>query len=116
MTIRKTPASTQVKEETVTADDKSFTVLLTNHLDEELAFGEEPCLEREEDGTWKAVETRENVAWHDIAHILRPGESGEDTVYLSGMYKELTPGHYRYSKKMTGESGSFMARAEFDIK
>ena len=108
--------SAVLQEKEVKAGDESITILLTNHSETELAYGEEPALERETDGRWESVKLKDNVGWHEIAHILEAGGSSKDTVYLRNVYEDITPGHYRYSKKMMGENGDFMARVEFDIK
>ncbi|MEL7602433.1 MAG: immunoglobulin-like domain-containing protein [Bacillota bacterium] len=60
-------------------------------------FGEASYLQQKTSSGWKTVPFSEDVAWIDIAYMLKPGESKEISLSLS-LFSALTPGEYRLAK------------------
>lgn len=96
-----------VRETPVPLDAKTITVLVSNPTDEEMTFGEDYWLEKQnEDGTWEKLEYLPDTAWHDIGLVVPPQSTGTheiSPVYFYGK-EALQPGHYRYGNKFDGET------------
>ncbi|MBQ7360765.1 MAG: hypothetical protein IJW63_11815 [Lachnospiraceae bacterium] len=72
-----------------------FTIKLTNNTEEEWCYGTYFSVQAYIDGAWYDIPAIPgNWAFHDIAMILKPGASVEET-YNIGMYGDLPAGEYR---------------------
>lgn len=80
--------------EEVPADGKTK-VVITNNSGEDFEYGEYFSLQNQIDGHWYTMPVKaENIAFHDICHILPAGESAEE-IYDISIYGPLEPGAYR---------------------
>jgi hypothetical protein len=60
----------------------------------------------EKDGKWYVVEPKEDIFWIEIAYIIAPGETNEESVTLNEYYGTLEPGNYRIVKTFTDPNGN----------
>lgn len=79
-------------------DAESATLVITNLSDNEYIFGAPYALEIERDGAWFVYPPKEELAWIDIAYILEPGGSNEETISIKSLYGTLESGTYRVAK------------------
>lgn len=103
-----------VRETPVPLDAKTITVLVSNPTDEEITFGEDYWLEKQnENGTWEKLKYLPDTAWHDIGLVVPPHTTGTHEISPVYFYGEeaLQPGHYRYGNQFDGET----LYAEFDF-
>ena len=84
--------------------DNIVTVTIQNNTEAEFCYGTYFSLQKEIDGVWYTLPIAlSNYGFTDIACILSPGNSTEETCDLT-MYGELSDGHYRIEKeKMAAE-------------
>ena len=105
-----------VKEEKITQETETITLLYTNHSDQEYIYGAETHLEVKVDDKWYVVPLLEDVGWEDIAYILSPNDTREDTFYIKANYGQLDGGNYRIVKTLHADNGSIFSIAEFKIQ
>lgn len=77
---------------------ESATLIITNRSEDEYIFGVPYGLETERDGAWFTYQPKEEQAWIDIAYILEPGGSNEETISINSLYGTLERGRYRVVK------------------
>ena len=106
----------RIVDETVTTETDSVMIEYINNTDTEIAFGKEPHLEIESEGSRYVVPVKEDAAWEDIGYILPPNGSDEKDFSLKFYYGNLNPGHYRIVKTFFADSGNVAAAVEFDIQ
>ena len=109
-----------MKQDTYYPDSAELKATLKNGTKYTYTFGEASYLQVRSGGTWKTVPFKEDVAWIEIAYILKPGESKEVTLSLN-LFSTLKPGVYRLVKDVFGDKGNGQntkeqATAEFLIK
>ena len=75
-----------------------LTMTITNLSDYNLNFGDPYDLMKEENGEYRLVPMKENTGWHDILHVLEPGEEKEQEMDISLVYGELEPSNYCINK------------------
>ena len=96
--------------------------ILKNGTEEECFYGDDYYLEKQEDGSWKRLNTLtgEPLTWTMIARLLKPGEQKEIKIDWKDGYGELKSGIYRILKEATkgeGESSKKLRLySEFTIK
>lgn len=98
----------------VPLDVKTITVFVNNPTDEEMTFGEDYWLEKQdEDGRWEKLAYLPDAAWHDIGLVIQPHSTGKHEISPVYFYGEdaLQSGHYRYGNQFDGET----LYAEFDF-
>ncbi|WP_195985521.1 immunoglobulin-like domain-containing protein [Clostridium sp. D33t1_170424_F3] len=96
-----------VQEDPVPLDAETITILISNPTDEEMTFGEDYWLERQnEDGSWEKLAYLPDAAWHDIAFVIQPHSTGKHEIAPVYFYGKdaLQPGHYRYGNQFDGET------------
>lgn len=96
---------------------ESATLVITNLSDNEYIFGAPYALETQRDGAWFVYPPKEELAWIDIAYILEPGGSNEETISINSLYGTLESGTYRVVKTFMqlGEPEQ-VAFAKFTVK
>ncbi len=104
--------SAELKEVNAASNAQSLTLILTNHTEKELSYGEEPHVEVQIQGEWYVVPLKKEVSIPAIGILLPPNGTNEYKVNLGAYYQKLKTGRYRYLK--TFYDG--MAGAEFDIE
>lgn len=101
----------------------SLTMEISNHTDLEVQYGDDYLLEvfDEETQTWLSVPYKDTeVAFHDIAHVVKKGEPDILSVDWTLMYGKLKEGKYRIVKEIsdfrgTGDYTTYTLMAEFAI-
>lgn len=69
----------------------------------ELIYGDAFLLEQLKDGEWASVPTvMDDYGFHDIAHVISPGNTTETELDWEWLYGELMPGEYRIGKNVMG--------------
>lgn len=104
----------KIKENTIKKGTQSITLILENKTDKEIAYGKEFSLEKEQDGQWYKVPFKEEVAFIEIAMLLKPYESSEEEINLS-YFKNLQPGKYRVVKTIYLDDDKINVGATFEI-
>jgi hypothetical protein len=95
-----------VNEQTVAGNAESVSLTIKNASDKEYTYGAASTLEVEKDGTWYVVEPKEDIFWIEIAYIIAPGETNEESVTLNEYYGTLESGSYRIVKTFTDPDGN----------
>lgn len=93
-------------EKTVAGDAESIALTITNESDKEYTYGAASTIEMEQDGKWYVVEPKEDIFWIEIAYMIAPGETNEESVTLNKYYGTLKPGNYRIIKTFTDPDGN----------
>lgn len=88
----------------ITHLDEDFILhfLIHNHSEEELVYGMHYSLSKLEGETWIPVDL--DMAFIEIACLLPPKESAEESVYLQDFMTPLSSGTYRLEKILNGIS------------
>ncbi len=106
-----------VDEQTVAGDAESVSLSIKNASDKEYTYGAASTIEMEKDGKWYVVEPKEELAWIEIAYIIAPGETNEESVTLNEYYGTLKAGNYRIVKTFTDADGNGLtAFGSFTVK
>lgn len=80
-------------------DAPKINVTITNHSDTDTcAYGVDYLIQKQEDGEWKDVPFREEMAWIEIACLVLPGQTSSQTILLSDLDYAWTAGSYRVVK------------------
>jgi len=115
--ISKGDVSLTVKDGTITR--KGVTLILANHSDKTVLYGEDYTLEIKKHGEWYKIKI-DGDKWVNLsASLLNAGESRELEIDFEYVYGKLKKGTYRIIKDMDYENGkreSFNVAAEFTIK
>lgn len=93
-------------EQTVAGDAESINLTVTNASDKEYTYGAASTIEMEKDGAWYVLEPKEELMWIEIAYIIAPGETNEESVTLNEFYGTLKAGNYRVVKTFTDTDGN----------
>lgn len=109
--------SVVMEQRDIDKNAESATLVITNLSDNEYIFGAPYTLEIERDGAWFVYPPKEELAWNDIAYILEPGGSNEETIAINSQYGTLESGTYRVVKTFMqlGENQN-AAFARFTVK
>ncbi len=91
----------QVLPETVTPEGAVF--FLSNPFPEGCSYGEELLIERWQDGTWSALEMKEDAGWHDLAALVEPKTQTRLVLSWEWIYGSLQAGKYRVKKTILRE-------------
>lgn len=111
-----TPARMELDKDVYALKEPVLTMTITNLSDYNLTFGDPYDLMKEENGEYRLVPMKENTGWHDILHVLGPGEETKQEMDISQVYGELEPGNYCINKsaaveKENGEEDSVILRS-----
>nr|WP_308623692.1 M56 family metallopeptidase [uncultured Eisenbergiella sp.] len=111
-----TPVRMELDKDVYALKEPVLTMTITNLSDYNLTFGDPYDLMKEENGEYRLVPMKENTGWHDILHVLRPGEETKQEMDISQVYGELEPGNYCINKsaaveKENGEEDSVILRS-----
>ena len=102
----------EVKNDKMTVDDDLYISYRIDGNEGAYAYYNEiGKLEIFEDDTWKQMEREDGVVIGGMGYMLFAGESSEYRVELQNWYKDIRPGHYRYTHKI----GDMDVPVEFDI-
>lgn len=111
--------SMEVTENTNT----SAIITTTSTSDLEVIYGDSYILECQDSktGEWNELYTGKELAYHDIAYVVKKGGSAEWKVDWKEYYGELEPGTYRIVKKYfvnreTGDDTDYTLMAEFIVQ
>ena len=111
----------EVKEYTRTSKGAAF--IIKNTTDEEYSYGPQYTIEKNENRTWKEIETLtgEPLTWNSVIYTIKSKEEKELYIDWSLEYGKLKSGTYRlvkhdFRKSFTQESRTYTVYAEFDIK
>lgn len=111
-----TPVRMELDKDVYALKEPVLTMTITNLSDYILTFGDPYDLMKEENGEYRLVPMKENTGWHDILHVLGPGEETKQEMDISQVYGELEPGNYCINKsaaveKENGEEDSVILRS-----
>lgn len=111
-----TPVRMELDKDVYALKEPVLTMTITNLSDYNLTFGDPYDLMKEENGEYRLVPMKENTGWHDILHVLGPGEETKQEMDISQIYGELEPGNYCINKsaaveKENGEEDSVILRS-----
>lgn len=111
-----TPVRMELDKDVYALKEPVLTMTITNLSDYNLTFGDPYDLMKEENGEYRLVPMKENTGWHDILHVLGPGEETKQEMDISQVYGELEPGNYCINKsaaveKENGEEDSVILRS-----
>ncbi len=81
-------------------DAPQINLYVTNNTDEEYSCGLEYLLQKQEDGVWKNVPFRADMAWIEIAYVVTPNQTSSQIILLSDLDYVWTAGNYRIVKRM----------------
>lgn len=108
-----------------TISKKGATFILKNNTNKEYSYGQEYIIEKNENGSWKEVDTLTGnpLTWNLIAYSLKDKEQKVINVDWSIGYGELKKGEYRLKKyifqdedRPIDESKKIYLYAQFSIK
>ena len=97
------------------AEMKNITVTIWNGTENQIMFGREFSLEKLENGDWKKVKFKENVAFTCEGIMLNPGQHMGLSVALDACFERLEKGKYRISKQIYLQNGNENIFAEFTL-
>jgi hypothetical protein len=114
------PIVLSVKPESLSYE--GLTVVLKNHLDKEVIYGDSYRVEKQENGTWVKLDVTDSMGFNAIGYALPAGDTKEQPIDWGQYYGKLERGHYRLIKDIVlstaSEPGGFKSAeyyVEFDI-
>ncbi len=106
-----------VKEQNVAGDVESVSLTIKNASELEYSYGAMLTIEAEKNGTWEEVKPVADLMWIEIAYIIKPGETNENSVTIKEHYGTLASGNYRIVKSFTSmEGNNLTAYGTFTVK
>lgn len=106
-----------VKEQNVAGDVESVSLNIKNASDKEYSYGAMFTIEAEKNGGWEEVDPIADLMWIEIAYIIKPGETNENTITIKEHYGTLASGNYRIVKAFTSTDGNNLtAYGTFTVK
>lgn len=92
-------------------DTEQLTVAITNHTGEEISYGTYYSIEILQDEQWRTIPFVKDFGFHDIAILLAPGKTQQESIDLTACDFVFTEGHYRLVKELGGRDCS----VEFEL-
>lgn len=89
-------------------------VSIINNTNQETTTGEYYTIEKYDGEAWQQVPLE--LAFIDIAYILRAGESREFNIFLHPEMHKYEAGKYRVAKNASTESNNYKLYYEFELK
>ncbi len=106
-----------VKEQNVAGDVESVSLTIKNASEIEYSYGAMLTIEAEKNGTWEEVKPVADLMWIEIAYMIKPGETNENSVTIKEHYGTLASGNYRIVKSFTSMDGNNLtAYGTFTVK
>lgn len=106
----------EVKEDIITPDTNTITLISTNSSDKEYSYGEQPFLGIFTEDEWHIIPYKENVAWNMMAYILLTNDIREHSFNINYNYNKLKKGNYRIVKELSSSDSKEIAIAEFKVQ
>ena len=88
--------SAQIVEGAWKDGELNLTLSLRNETEHLVIYGESFVVEREEDGQWVWCQAVENAVFTQLAYLLDPGETKEETYILTFPFVINEAGKYRF--------------------
>lgn len=106
----------EVDESTITPT--SISIIITNNNENELTYGEEYKVQKNNNGKWEDLEYLPNTIWNAMAYITKENSQTTKKLNLEYTYGELSKGIYRIVKPVfNGNGGEVNIYSdEFEIK
>ena len=93
----------EVDENTITPS--SISIIITNNNENELTYGEEYKIQKNNNGEWKDLEYLPNTIWNAMAYITKGNSQTTQKLNLKYTYGELRKGIYRIIKPVFNGNG-----------
>lgn len=90
-----------IKEKSITSETEEITLVYKNRSKIEYIYGGVDHLEKEIDGKWYSLPSKENAAWDMLAYILQPECTTESKFPIKTCYGVLKKGKYRIIKNLS---------------
>lgn len=100
----------EVNQQSVTKTGLELTIY--NKTNEELGYGEDYFIEKQENGNWKAFPGKPDAIFAGIGILLKPNSSHQEKISFQEIYGELPTGKYRIIKEIS----EYIISAEFEVK
>lgn len=106
----------EVDESTITPT--SISIIITNNNENELTYGEEYKVQKNNHGKWENLEYLPNTIWNAMAYITKGNNQTTQKLNLEYTYGELRKGIYRIVKPVLNGNGgeAELYSDEFEIK
>jgi hypothetical protein len=98
--------SARMLEERVSPETAALTVVLENHSDIPMMYGEDFSLETYRDGAWTIVEFQEHYGFAAMGWMLYEYDQNQISYSVSGLQEPLTQGLYRITTSEFQEQGT----------
>ena len=107
-----------MKVDSITIKPTSISIIIINNNDNEIGYGEEYKIQKNINGEWKYLDYLPNIAWNDVAYIIKANSQTTKKLNLENTYGELGKGTYRIIKTMFSGNGKTtdIYSNEFEIK
>lgn len=93
----------EVDESTITPT--SISIIITNNNENELTYGEEYKVQKNNNGKWENLEYLPNTIWNAMAYITKGNSQTTKKLNLEHTYGELSKGIYRIVKSVFNGNG-----------
>jgi hypothetical protein len=90
-----------IKDNSITPETKEITLVFKNKSKVEYIYGGVDYLEKEIDGKWYSLPSKENVQWDMLAYKLKAEAVAESNFSIKTYYGDLTKGKYRIIKEVS---------------
>ena len=107
-----------MKVDSITIKPTNISIIIINNNDNEIGYGEEYKIQKNINGEWKYLDYLPNIAWIDVAYIIKANSQTTKKLNLENTYGELGKGTYRIIKTMFSGNGkkTDIYSTEFEIK
>ena len=107
--------SIAIKEGTLTKE--GATIVVTDKNDYTYRYGEEFNIQKQEDGEWKDLQTKDMYFLNDTNNLIREDRTTQIILNWKYKYGELEAGHYKLNLEVTqNDSSKATVSTEFDIQ
>ena len=107
--------SIAIKEGTLTKE--GATIVVTDKNDYPYSYGEEFNIQKQEDGEWKDLQTKDMYFLNDTNNLIREDRTTQIILNWKYKYGELEAGHYKLNLEVTqNDSSKATVSTEFDIQ
>lgn len=100
----------EINEQSITNTEMELTIY--NKTNEEVFYGEDYYIEKQEAESWKAIPAKEDAIFNTLGMILKQNSSSKEKVSFEKIYGKLSIGKYRIIKEIS----EHVISAEFEIK
>ena len=107
--------SIAIKEGTLTKE--GATIVVTDKNDYPYSYGEEFNIQKQEDGEWKDLQTKDMYFLNYTNNLIREDRTTQIILNWKYKYGELEAGHYKLNLEVTqNDSSKATVSTEFDIQ